>query len=207
MPGSIRAMVKAVRPARDEALDTRVTGLALDAAAGDRPALGEFIRLTQPDVTRFLRHLAGDASVEDLAQDTYVRAMDALPGFEGRSSARTWLLTIARRVVADQVRREVARPQTPREPSWITEHGRSVGDSSLKVELDQVLAGLEPGRREAFVLTQVLGYDYQQAADVCGVRIGTIRSRVSRARADLVAALAPAGSDGALVLRDVERAG
>lgn len=199
-------MVKAVRPARDEALDAHVTRLALDAAAGDRPALGEFIRLTQPDVTRFLRHLAGDALVDDLAQDTYLRAMDALPAFEGRSSARTWLLTIARRVVADQVRRDMARPQTPRGPSWITEHGRSTSDPSLRVELDQLLASLEPGRREAFVLTQVLGYDYQQAADVCGVRIGTIRSRVSRARADLVATLAPATAEAPLAQPGMDRA-
>jgi RNA polymerase sigma-70 factor, ECF subfamily len=53
-----------------------------------------------------------------------------------------------------------------------------------------VLAGLSTDRRTAFVLTQVLGFSYEEAADVAGCPVGTIRSRVARARADLLAALA-----------------
>ncbi len=59
------------------------------------------------------------------------------------------------------------------------------------------MAALDPDRREAFVLTQVLGLSYAEAAEVCRVPVGTIRSRVSRARADLLTAVDPAGVEDA----------
>ncbi len=59
-----------------------------------------------------------------------------------------------------------------------------------EVDLDDALSSLEPDRRAAFVLTQVVGLSYAEAAQVCEVPIGTIRSRVARARADLLDALA-----------------
>jgi RNA polymerase sigma-70 factor (ECF subfamily) len=60
-------------------------------------------------------------------------------------------------------------------------------DTSGRVDLDALIAALQPERREAFVLTQLLGMSYDEAADVVGCPIGTIRSRVARARADLIA--------------------
>ena len=80
------------------ALDAEVTSLALAAGLGDRVALGEFIARTQADVWRFLAHLTDADTADDLAQETYLRAMDALPGFRGEAPARSWLLTIARRL-------------------------------------------------------------------------------------------------------------
>ncbi len=161
-----------------------VTRAALAAGLGDRVALGDFVRATEGDVRRFISHLT-NADADDLSQETYLRAIDALPRFEGRSSARTWLLTIARRVVADQVRREIARPQVVRPDSFF-ERPLAADDFAL-VEARQLMTRMDDERREAFVLTQLLGFSYAEAADVCEVPVGTIRSRVSRARADLVA--------------------
>ena len=62
-------------------------------------------------------------------------------------------------------------------------------DAAEEISLTAVIAQLAPGRREAFTLTQVLGLSYAEAAQVCGCPIGTIRSRVARARSDLVIAL------------------
>jgi RNA polymerase sigma-70 factor (ECF subfamily) len=59
-----------------------------------------------------------------------------------------------------------------------------------------LLATLSPDRREAFVATQVLGLSYAEAAEVCGCPVGTIRSRVARARNDLIAAMAPKRAAG-----------
>jgi hypothetical protein len=73
--------------------------LAEAAAAGDREALAGLIRATQRDVWRFVASQAGTVDADDLTQETYLRAIGALPRFEGRSSIRTWLLVIARRVV------------------------------------------------------------------------------------------------------------
>ena len=166
--------------------DAEVTAFALAAGAGDRQALAEFIRLTQADVWRFLAHLAGPEQADDLAQDTYLRAMDALPRFEGRSSARAWLLSIARRVAVDAVRHDRARPQSPRSHDWLAPHEQPSQDPAAGVAVASLLSELSAERREAFVLTQVMGFDYAAAAQVCAVPIGTIRSRVARARAQLV---------------------
>lgn len=180
--------------------DPWITALALSAGAGDRDDLAAFIRATQRDVYRFLTHIGGRGEAEDLTQETYLRALRSLPSFAGRSSARTWLLSIARRVAADQVRRTVTRPRTAAVEDWDTvvatnpAHRRSGFDEG--VLLRELVAGLEPDRRDAFVLTQMLGLDYAAAAQVCGCPVGTIRSRVARAREDLVRAMNAPGLPG-----------
>jgi RNA polymerase sigma-70 factor (ECF subfamily) len=173
--------------------DLQATALALAAGAGDREALAAFIRATQRDVYRYLSHLCNRDEAEDLSQETYLRALRALPGFAGRSSARTWLLAIARRVAADQIRRTVARPRTTAVEDWDAvaagspTHRRSGIDEGIL--LRQLVAELEPDRRDAFILTQMLGLDYAATAEVCDCPVGTIRSRVARAREDLVRAM------------------
>ena len=122
---------------------------------------------------------------QDLAQETYLRAFRALPGYAARSGARTWLLSIARRVCADAVRERRRRPRldlaadVPDAPG----PGADLGEG---VALRQAVGALHPDRRDAFVLTQLVGLSYPEAAEVCGCPVGTIRSRVARARADLV---------------------
>lgn len=180
--------------------DSRTTTLALAAGAGDRVALVAFIRATQRDVYRFLSHLCERGEAEDLTQETYLRALRALPSFAGRSCARTWLLSIARRVAADQVRRAMTRPRTTAVEDWDTvaaaspTHRRSGFDEGIL--LRELVAALEPNRRDAFVLTQMLGLDYASTADVCGCPIGTIRSRVARAREDLIREMNAPGLPG-----------
>lgn len=94
--------------------DTASTGWALAARTGDREAADAFVRALHRDVVRYVAHLSADPqSAEDLAQDTFLRALRTLHRFEGRSSARTWLLTIARRAVVDDFRRAAARPCSP----------------------------------------------------------------------------------------------
>jgi RNA polymerase sigma-70 factor, ECF subfamily len=165
-----------------------VTRWALAAGRGDDAAAAALIRATQADVWRLLSRLGDPDTTDDLVQETYLRAVQALPRFRGDASARTWLLAIARRVAADSVRgrssrRRVHATLTPPPP---------VADVAEAITADALLAGLEPDRRTAFVLTQVVGLTYEEAAVVCGCPVGTIRSRVARARADLVALLADA---------------
>jgi RNA polymerase sigma-70 factor (ECF subfamily) len=157
-----------------------ITTAALRARRGDAAAASEFVRATQADVWRLCAHLGSADQADDLTQDTYARAFASLHRFLGRSSARTWLLSIARRVCADAVRsaqqaRRLAPPET-----------KTVEDPAGSVAVRALVAALEPQRREAFVLTQVVGLSYAEAADVCSCPVGTIRSRVARARADLV---------------------
>ncbi|PVZ03895.1 sigma-70 family RNA polymerase sigma factor [Actinomycetospora cinnamomea] len=171
--------------------DARITALALRARDGDRAAAGEFVAVTQQQVWRLLVHLADASVAEELAQETYERALGSLRRYRGDAPARSWLLSIARRVAADHLRRRARRPVSP---ATLAEDDRPLGhvsgaDPAESVAVRHALAALDPDRREAFVLTQLLGLRYDEAASVAGCPIGTIRSRVARARADLVAAL------------------
>lgn len=174
--------------------DERVTGLALSAAGGDRRALEDWVRATQADVWRFVAHLADVGAADDLTQETYLRAFGSLRRFAGRSSSRTWLLSIARRVVVDRFRSASARPKLADVDWEITaeRHGARQAEGAAGfedlVELRMLLDGLDPERREVLVLTQVLGLTYAEAAEICGCPVGTVRSRIARAREDLLAA-------------------
>lgn len=168
-----------------------LTRLALAAGTSDRVAVTAFVRRTQPEVWRLCARLGDPGLADDLTQEVYLRALPALGAFRGDASARTWLLQIARHVCADNVRRRTrARALLER----IVQRGdRTDGIEAPRtgeVELDDAVADLDPDRRAAFVLTQVIGLSYVEAAEVCDVPVGTIRSRVARARSDLLAALA-----------------
>lgn len=171
--------------------DDDVTRLALAAGRGDDAALVEFIKATQRDVWRSVAYLGDPGMADDLTQETFVRAIGALPRFSGRSSARTWLLSIARRVVVDQIRHNQARPRAHHgvDVDKVLETHRPVPGFENLVEIRILLDGLDDDRRHALLLTQVLGLSYQEAAEVCSCPVGTIRSRVARAREDLMAAV------------------
>lgn len=177
--------------------DDYITALALKAGRGDRAALTEFVRLTQKDVWRLVAHLGGVDGADDLTQETYLRVMSALPRFAGRSTARTWLLSLARRVWVDSVRHDMARPRKSMVEVETATANATTGNSWAELADARVLMEQLPEeRREALILTQVLGYSYAEAAEIAGCRVGTIRSRVARARADLVEAAQAGSTDG-----------
>jgi RNA polymerase sigma-70 factor (ECF subfamily) len=167
--------------------------IAADAAIGDPVAAAALVRATQSDVWRLCVALGDPQSADDLTQETYLRAFASLHRFEGRSSVRTWLLTIARRVCADAVRSRrrrrltLVREERDLELLATAPDGDPTADGASVTDL---LARLDADRREAFVLTQLIGLPYADAAEVAGCPVGTIRSRVARARADLVDSLA-----------------
>jgi RNA polymerase sigma-70 factor, ECF subfamily len=155
------------------------------AARGDAVAFADLVRATQTDVWRACVALVDAQSADDLVQETYLRAHRALPRFAGESSVRTWLLSIARHVCLDEIRsrarqRRLFASQPPR-PSYVEPLGG--------VDVELLIGALAADRREAFVLTQLVGLSYDEAAVVCKCPVGTIRSRVARARADLIDAL------------------
>ncbi|MGW7791886.1 sigma-70 family RNA polymerase sigma factor, partial [Streptomyces tricolor] len=124
-----------------------------------------------PPGHRAVAHLCADPqAVDDLAQDTFLRALGSLHRFEGRSSARTWLLSIARRAVTDSYRHAAARPRPADVADWQlaaeSAQPRGLPGFDDGVALLDLLAGLPDERREAFVLTQLLGLPYAEAAEV-----------------------------------------
>lgn len=174
-----------------ESADASATAWALAARAGDAEAVDHFVRALHRDVLRYVAHLCADPqAVDDLAQDTFLRALGSLHLFEGRSSARAWVLSIARRAVIDGFRHAAVRPRRYDGADWqlAVERAQPRGVPGFDdgIVLLDLLATLSDERREAFVLTQMLGLPYEEAAEVSGCPVGTVRSRVARARAALV---------------------
>ena len=156
----------------------------VDAAReGDDVAVRELVRRTQPAIWRLCSVLGSPGEEDDLVQDTYLRAFRSLPTYRGEAPITAWLMSIARRVCADHVRSKVRQRRlagvlaTEVEDQWVAEPG----NSTLAL-----LEMIDPDRRDAFVLTQIAGLSYDEAAVVLDCPVGTIRSRVARARADLL---------------------
>jgi RNA polymerase sigma-70 factor (ECF subfamily) len=184
-------------PSRQTDAVDDLTALALAAAEGDPVATTAFVRRTQPEVWRVCARLGDRADADDLTQEVYLRALPALARFRGDASARTWLLQIARHVCADHVRRSTRRRAlVGRLAARATAADLVEPPRTGELDVDAAIQALSPDRREAFVLTQVAGLSYAEAADVCEVPIGTIRSRVARARGDLLDALADEDDSG-----------
>lgn len=179
-----------------------LTGLALEAQAGDRRALDELVGAAYGQVWRFCAGFVDEQSAEDLAQETFVRAVRGLSGFRADASALSWLLGIARHACLDELRGRSRRRQ--RDATLASRPGlaRSAGtDASQESTVADLYRRLEPERRAAFVLTQLLGLSYGETARVCECATGTIRSRVARARADLIALLGD-GRSGSTTRRE-----
>jgi RNA polymerase sigma-70 factor, ECF subfamily len=170
--------------------DDRLTADALAAAAGDRAALSRFVRATQGEVHRLCAYLVDVDNAADLSQETFLRAIRALPRYRQEAPARLWLLSIARRTCADHLRTRYRHrgieERIPPRPEAV-----DAADPSLWALLDS----LDADQRAAFVLTQVLGLSYAEAAAAAECPLGTIRSRVARARTTLAELLAQAESD------------
>ncbi|WP_233359852.1 MULTISPECIES: sigma-70 family RNA polymerase sigma factor [unclassified Streptomyces] len=191
-------------PRADRAsVDASATAWALAARGGDPDAADHFVRALHADVLRYVTYLSGDPqTAHDLTQDTFARAFGSLHRYEGRASARTWLLSIARRAVADSLRRAAVRPRIADTVDWQTAvegtQPRGLPGFDDGIALLDLLETLPDERREAFLLTQVVGLSYEEAAGFTGCPIGTVRSRVSRARATLERVLREAESASTL---------
>ena len=168
------------------------TALALAARSGDAEAQAALVRRTQAEVWRFCAALVDPGAADDLTQETFLRAFKALPGFEGRSGIRTWLLGIARRTCADHLRTVVRRRRLDAKLAAQAWTDVPHPDPAHRLGTADLLRALSEERRTAFVLTQVIGLSYAEAAAVEEVPVGTIRSRVARAREELMAAVAQA---------------
>lgn len=157
--------------------------LVREAARGDDHAIAELVRRTQPAVWRWCRaHGSGD-DTDDLVQETYMRALKSLHAYRGEAPFVVWLLSVARRVCADHVRRRMRQRRLMER--LVARNDRGDADAQDSLGLFDLLGRLDPDRRDAFVLTQLVGLPYEDAATVMDCPVGTIRSRVARARGDL----------------------
>lgn len=146
-----------------------------------------------PDMRAFARFLARDrATADDLVQDAVVRALSALDQFQPGTNLKAWLFTILRNGFYEQGRRrkrESLAMQARFEPSEAADpeqHAR--GDVS---DLQRLLFRLPPSQREALILVGAQGLSHEEAARICCVPVGTMKARLSRARAALAELMGP----------------
>jgi RNA polymerase sigma-70 factor, ECF subfamily len=163
-------------PARDDDL------LARRASGGDRQAFAQLMERYGPPVLSLCYASSLDRHVaEELAQDVFLAAWRGLPRFRGGSSFATWLFAIARNACVDRARRRSARPRTtPLEDYHQLEAPAPPGGDARRAL--EAAAELSAPLREALLLRDVQGLSYDEIAQLQGVPVGTVRSRLAAAR-------------------------
>jgi RNA polymerase sigma-70 factor (ECF subfamily) len=144
-----------------------------------------------PELRGYARFLArGRAEADDLVQDALVRALAALPTLQQGTSLRAWVFTILRNTFYEQARRR-RRERNALDVAEPPSHGPAEQPGRIELDdLGRALFALPPLWREALVLVGAQGVSYEEAAAICGVPAGTIKARVSRARARLARLMA-----------------
>ena len=147
----------------------------------DGPSLVALI----PRLRRYARALVGDrAAADDLVQDTLERAWAKLHLFRGGTDLRAWLFTVMHNVHVNQVR--AARPTEQLEDEMPELAQRATqGDALVVRDLERALAALPAAQREVLLLVALEDLSYEEAAQVLGIPIGTVMSRLARAREKL----------------------
>jgi RNA polymerase sigma-70 factor (ECF subfamily) len=155
------------------------------AREGDLGAFEDLVRQYQGDVWRFAYHFTRDRSLaDDVTQEAFLRAFRFLRGFRGDSKFTSWLFRIARNCAMDQIKARNVYVER------VTPIAGTTTDPQARVELHAALDAVSAEHREPFMLVEVFGLSYQETADVLGVRVGTIKSRMHRARRAMMDALA-----------------
>ncbi len=177
--------------------------LARRAATGDRTAFARIVRRYQQPVVAFCyRMTRSHADAEDIAQETFVRLYKALDRLQPERPFSTVLFTIARNAALNQLRGEgrhrrrvAALAQTQDQRDATAPPDRQAQAADVAVALETALAALTPEYREAFVLRECQGFEYRQIAAILSCPVGTVRSRIARAREQIRQQLLAYGDD------------
>ena len=161
---------------------------------------GEFraaISALMPQMRGFARFLTRDAArADDLVQESLLRALEHEAAWEPGTNLRAWIFRILRNAFLDQTRRGgVERRVLGRLPQAATQPARQTGAMEV-IELGTAIGDLPAAQREALLLVSALEFSVAEVAAITGVPEGTVKARVSRARAELVRRLRPPGHDG-----------
>ena len=193
-------------------VDVAEIELLKKAQLGDRGAYGKLVALYQDRLYNAILRIVGDHDeARELAQETFTRGLDKLDGFRGEASPYTWLFRIATNLAISRLRKvqrhrtfSLDRPsggdsgygnggnggsnddQASSLMNRMASNDATPADEMLKRERDQqvlaALGRLDAEYRAVLVMRDIEGFDYQQMADVLGLPLGTLKSRLFRAR-------------------------
>jgi RNA polymerase sigma-70 factor (ECF subfamily) len=167
------------------------------ARRGDRAALDLLLRRHQARIHAVCRRITGnDADALDATQDALIAIVRGLPRFDGRSQFSTWTYRVATNTCLDELRRRKRRPE-PTDDDRLHEDRPDGGPTDRtgervaeRLAVDAALEQLAPEFRAAVVLRDLCQLEYAEIAEVLGVPVGTVRSRIARGRGQLADLLA-----------------
>lgn len=194
MDADIPATVAAPRSGDDE--------LVARARAGDAVAIESLLVRYHPYLYRFGMRMCGNADdAGDIAQESLIAMARALPGFRGDAAVSTWLYTIARRLCVRKRRRFPAgREESIDAPEHEAAHALAdprpgpehvAAGRELEAGLGAAIDALEPGQRDVLVLRDIEGLPAAEVAEVLGISIDAVKSRLHRARTAVRGRVAP----------------
>jgi RNA polymerase sigma-70 factor (ECF subfamily) len=170
--------------------------LARRALRGDRTALDIIVASSLERVyDRALRMLKSSSAAEDVTQLTFVRVMQNLSQYKGDRPLSNWIISICRNACLDELRRQqrhvgdalIDDPSChPSTGPIQLQKGVTAEDLSIRLDLEKALDALDEVEREAFILICVRGHTSKEAAEYIGVEPSTVRSRVARAKRQLI---------------------
>ena len=158
---------------------------------GERPAFDELVERWHGPVWKYIRRVAGsDDAAWDVAQDVWLRVLRGIARLRDATSLRPWLFGIARRALMDRLRHQYATPEDPAVDLATLPANAGADDSEDDLEaMDRQLARLPVIEREVLTLFYLRELSLTEVADVLGVPVGTVKSRLFRARRQLRRAL------------------
>ncbi|MEW5889988.1 MAG: RNA polymerase sigma factor RpoE [Pseudomonadota bacterium] len=180
--------------------------LVARAQRGDRQAFGLLVSKYQRKLARLLSRLVRDpAEVEDVAQEAFIKAYRALPTFRGDSAFYTWLYRIAvntaKNYLVSQGRRAPTSTEFDSEEAEIFEEGEQLRDvdtpdrlllsKQIGETVNAAMESLPEELKTAIVLREIEGLSYEEIAQIMDCPIGTVRSRIFRAREAIAEKLRP----------------
>jgi RNA polymerase sigma-70 factor (ECF subfamily) len=151
---------------------------------GDARAFEVLLDRHRPGVFRFLARLVDDRSrAEDLAQECFLRVVEAAGRWEPRARFRTWLYAVARNLAADEARRAVHRRAQPLEAAAeIASDARppdgAAADALARPRIDAAIAALPAEQREVFLLREYEDVPFAEIAAITGAPVPTVKSRM-----------------------------
>src|SRR2546427_13233456 len=161
------------------------------------PSVRDAVLTAVPSLRAFAISLCGNVDrADDLVQETLLRALANIHSFEPGSNMPAWLFTILRNLFRSEYRKR--RREVADADGSYAQSLKSQPEQTGHVEFQEfraALGKLPPDQREALILVGASGFSYEEAAEICGCAVGTIKSRVNRARTRLSDLLSIEGTD------------
>jgi RNA polymerase sigma-70 factor (ECF subfamily) len=161
------------------------------------PSLKEAMLSAVPSLRAFAISLSGNIDrADDLVQETLLRAIANIDSFQPGTNMSAWMFTILRNLFRSEYRKR--RREVEDTDGSYAESLKSHPEQASRLEFQEfrtALSKLPPDQREALILVGASGFSYEEAANICGCAVGTIKSRVNRARTRLADLLSIEGSE------------